>query len=65
VLRALALVILAVVGVASALMAYGALRNLWADYQDSTTWTYLSIGLPLVALALWCGRAGLRIYRDR
>jgi len=65
VLRALALVILAVVGVVSALAAYGALHNLWADYQDSTTWTYLSIGLPLLALALWCAWAGARIYRDR
>jgi len=63
--RALALVILAVVGVLAALTAYGALRNLWADYQDSTTWTYLSIGLPLLALAVWCGWAGVRIYRDR
>lgn len=64
-LRALALVILAVVGVFAALTAYGALSNLWADYQDSTTWTYLSIGLPLLALAVFCGWAAARIYRDR
>jgi hypothetical protein len=28
------------------------LQNLWADYQDSTTSTYLLFGLPLLALSL-------------
>ena len=63
-LRALALLILGVVGVLSALIAYGALSNLWADYKDSTDWTYLSVGLPLLALALGCAWAARRIYRD-
>jgi uncharacterized membrane protein YjjB (DUF3815 family) len=32
--------------------AWGALSNLWADYQDSPTSTYLLIGLPALALCL-------------
>jgi hypothetical protein len=63
--RALALTILVAVGLASALFAFGALSNLWADYQDSSTSTYLIIGLPFLALALACGWVILRLVRDR
>jgi hypothetical protein len=37
------------IGVFAGLVAYGALSNLWADYQDSSTSTYLLIGLPALA----------------
>ncbi len=43
---------LVVLGVLSGLAAYGALHNLWADYQDSPTSTYLLIGLPALALCI-------------
>jgi hypothetical protein len=28
------------------------LQNLWADYQDSSTSTYLMFGLPLLAFSV-------------
>ncbi len=40
------------VAVVTGLVAYGALQNLWADYQDSPTSTYLLIGLPLLAFSV-------------
>ena len=46
---ALAATLLAV-AFGAARFAYGALSNLWADYQDSPTSTYLLIGLPALAL---------------
>jgi hypothetical protein len=39
-------------GACAGLAAYGALSNLWADYQDSATSTYLRFGLPWLALCL-------------
>jgi hypothetical protein len=32
------------------LLAYGPLRNLWSDYRDSPTSTYLEYGLPPLVL---------------
>jgi len=43
---------LAGLGVATGLLAFGALSNLWADYQDSSTSTYLLIGIPLLAFSV-------------
>ena len=40
------------VAAAAALVAYGALQNLWAEYQDSPTSTYLLIGLPALAFSV-------------
>jgi uncharacterized protein (TIGR03382 family) len=40
------------VAAVSGLAAYGALHNLWADYQDSSTSTYLEFGLPALALCI-------------
>lgn len=43
-LRWVAAVLLACVAVASVFPAYGALSNLWADYQDSPAWVYVIFG---------------------
>ena len=63
------LVMLALLGVAvvAGMLAWGALSNLWSDYQDSGTSTYLLIGLPalLVALAALYGAARLTARRRR
>ena len=50
--RVLAALFLVAVAVVCAFVAWGALSNLWADYQDSPTSTYLLIGLPLLAFSL-------------
>lgn len=39
-----AVALLSCVAVASVFPAYGALRNLWADYQDSPAWVYVNFG---------------------
>jgi hypothetical protein len=64
-MRAIALAILALVAAGSALFAYGALANLWADYQDSPTATYLEIGLTWVALSVWAVAVAVSILRRR
>lgn len=51
-MRFLLAAFLLAVAVVTGLVAYGALQNLWADYQDSPTSTYLLIGLPLLAFSL-------------
>jgi hypothetical protein len=51
-MRFLLAAFLIAVAAATGLVAFGALQNLWADYQDSPTSTYLLIGLPLLALSL-------------
>lgn len=43
-LRWVAAALLACSAVGSAFPAYGALSNLWADYQDSPAWSYVLIG---------------------
>ena len=45
-------VMLAAVGILAGWLAYGVLQNLWADYKDSPTSTYLLFGLPLLALCI-------------
>ena len=50
-MRIVLAIALLLVGVVSGMLAYGALSNLWADYQDSPTSTYLLIGLPALALS--------------
>jgi purine-cytosine permease-like protein len=54
------LVLLAVV---SAVVAWGPLHNLWADYKDSPDSTYLLFGLPFVAIAVACLAAAVIIVR--
>lgn len=63
--RALAVAFLLVVAAVSGALAFGALSNLWADYQDSPASTYLLYGLPaavLCAATLW---AAVRVARHR
>jgi hypothetical protein len=43
-LRWVAAALLACVAVPSVFPAYGALSNLWADYQDSPAWVYVIFG---------------------
>ena len=43
---------LLLVGAVSGMLAYGALSNLWADYKDSATSTYLEVGLPALAVCI-------------
>jgi hypothetical protein len=51
--------------VVAGLAAIGALWNLWADYQDSPTSTYLLIGLPSLALSVAAVAAGVLVLRRR
>ena len=51
-IRIVLAIALAVIGVVAGMFAYGALRNLWADYQDSPTSTYLLVGSPWLALCV-------------
>jgi hypothetical protein len=44
--------LLAALGLAAGVAAWGVLKNLWADYQDSPTSTYLMMGLPLLAFSV-------------
>lgn len=54
---------LLVVAAGMALVSYFALSNLWADYQDSPTGTYLAIGLPWLVLALGVAVVAVRMLR--
>jgi hypothetical protein len=45
-------VVLAAVGILAGLLGFSILQNLWADYQDSPTSTYLLFGLPPLVLGL-------------
>jgi hypothetical protein len=49
----------------AALLAVGALSNLWSGYQDSPTSTYLAIGVPALVAAVVAVIAAVRIWRDR
>ena len=51
-LRWVTVAFLALVAAGSAFVALGALSNLWADYQDSSTSTYVVIGAPFAALSV-------------
>jgi hypothetical protein len=55
--------VLIVAAVGAGLLSYGALSNLWADYQDSPAGTYLVVGLPWLALALGFVVAAVGILR--
>jgi hypothetical protein len=56
---------LIVAAIGAGLLSYGALSNLWADYQDSTTGTYLEVGLPWLALAFSFAVAAIVVLRKR
>lgn len=44
-------------------LAWGALRNLWSDYQDSSVVTYIVIGGTSAVLSLACVVAAVRLMR--
>jgi succinate dehydrogenase hydrophobic anchor subunit len=56
-------VLLLVAGVAG-MLAWGSLENLWSDYRDSETSTYLLIGIPSVLVALTALYGVARVWRD-
>jgi hypothetical protein len=60
-MRWLATALLLGLAVLAGMLAFGSLQNLWSDYRDSSTPTYLLIGVPslLVALAALYGAARL------
>jgi hypothetical protein len=51
-LRWVTVAFLALVAAGSAFVALGALSNLWSDYQDSSTSTYMVIGAPFAVLSV-------------
>jgi hypothetical protein len=57
--------VLLLVALASGSLAWGALSNLWADYKDSPVSTYLSIGLPALAVAAAALVAAVLLFRQR
>jgi hypothetical protein len=64
-MRWIVLVFLLVVSVGAVAVAWGALSNLWADYQDSPAATYLLVGLPALTLCLAALMAAASIWRQR
>jgi hypothetical protein len=57
--------LLAITAAGCALLAFGALKNLWASYQDSPTSTYLLIGSAWLALTICLLVAAIRVLRRR
>jgi len=54
---------LAVVAVFAGLLAWGSLENLWSDYKDSETSTYLLIGVPALLVAIGALYGAVQIAR--
>ena len=52
-------------GVLFGLLAVGALRNLWADYQDSPAWVYVLYGSVAGLGGLLCLALAARSLRGR
>ncbi len=50
--------LLVLVSASAAVIAYGSLHNIWADYQDSSTSSYLLFGLPPLAVGSGGSRGG-------
>ncbi len=46
-------------------LSWGPLQNLFADYQDGTTWGYLLFGAPFLLLAAGCVYGAIRLVRGR
>ena len=63
--RIAAVVYLLLFAAVAALVALGALANLWSDYHDGSTSTYLMIGVPALLVAAVAAFAAARIWRDR
>lgn len=45
-------------------ISWGALSNLFAEYQDSPSGTYVAIGALFLALALGTGACGATLLRE-
>jgi succinate dehydrogenase hydrophobic anchor subunit len=56
---------LLLVAVVAGLLAWGALQNLWSDYKDSETSTYLVVGVPALLVALAALYGAVRVARSR
>jgi hypothetical protein len=54
-----------VLAVVFAVISLGPLSNLWSDYKDSTTGTYLLLGLPFLALSIASAIAAIGVLRRR
>jgi hypothetical protein len=63
--RVVAVAYLIAFAIGAGILALGALSNLWADYRDSETRTYLEIGLPALVACVAALVAAARIWRDR
>jgi hypothetical protein len=63
--RVVAAFVFTAVAVLAALLAWGALSNLWADYQDSPASTYLTIGGLALAASAAALFAAWRLWRER
>jgi hypothetical protein len=55
--------VLLLVAVGMAFLSYGALSNLWADYQDSQPATYIEVGLTWLVPALCLALIAIRVLR--
>lgn len=63
-MRWLATLVLLALGFVAGMLAWGSLSNLWSDYQDSSTSTYLFIGIPSLLVALAALYSAARVRRD-
>ena len=64
-MRVVATLALVLIAVVAALLSWGALSNLWADYQDSPTSTYLLVGIPPLLIALAAAVGAVRLWQRR
>ena len=64
-MRVLAAALLLLLAAFSAAASWGALSNLVADYQDSSTLTYLLFGVPWLVLAAAAVVLAMRLLRRR
>jgi hypothetical protein len=62
--KVVAAVLFALTG-ALLLLAWAALDNLWADYQDSPDSTYIEVAAIELGLALVCAAGGVWALRSR
>lgn len=64
-MRVLATLFLLAVAVGLAFVGFGALSNLWADYQDNSTEAYLVFRIPPLLLALVALWGAANLWRKR
>lgn len=64
-MRVIAAMTLFLLSGACAFVSLGPLHNLWSDYQDSATITYLVLGLPPLALGIAFFAVAVRLLLRR